>query len=445
MLKKQPLITVYFNKVDYCFYRKSLLFIVYFIACLALIKLFVNLTLPLYAILLGTIMKAFFPLFALATGAFAIGATEFTPMGLLPNIANGLSISIATAGGLITGYAVGVMIGAPIMTLSLGKLTKRHALGLLLLLFIAGNLLAAQADSYWSLMIARLITSLNHGAFFGIGSVVAASLVEKHKQASAVAAMFMGLTIANLVGVPLVTWIGQQYGWRLAFILISGLGFITLIGLLMFLPVMPKGNKPNIKYELGVLTRLPVVLALLTTVFGASALFALYTYIAPFLTNTVHISESHVAVVLVIIGLGFTIGNYLGGKLSSYGIEKTLILFFILLIGSMSVLPLVSNNVYLAVATIFIWSISSFALVPALQIKTMQIAHDAPALVSSVNIGAFNLGNAIGAIIGGIALKYSYNIVPLTTALVGVIGLLLVYSQIKIKKSFSSECCVNSL
>ncbi|QHA71334.1 MFS transporter [Proteus mirabilis] len=390
-------------------------------------------------------MKAFFPLFTLATGAFAIGATEFTPMGLLPNIANGLSISIATAGGLITGYAVGVMIGAPIMTLSLGKLTKRHALGLLLLLFIAGNLLAAQADSYWSLMIARLITSLNHGAFFGIGSVVAASLVEKHKQASAVAAMFMGLTIANLVGVPLVTWIGQQYGWRLAFILISGLGFITLIGLLMFLPVMPKGNKPNIKYELGVLTRLPVVLALLTTVFGASALFALYTYIAPFLTNTVHISESHVAVVLVIIGLGFTIGNYLGGKLSSYGIEKTLIFFFIQLIGSMSVLPLVSNNVYLAVATIFIWSISSFALVPALQIKTMQIAHDAPALVSSVNIGAFNLGNAIGAIIGGIALKYSYNIVPLTAALVGVIGLLLVYSQIKIKKSFSSECCVNSL
>ena len=436
---------MYFNKVDYCFYRKSLLFIVYFIAYLALIKLFTNLTLPLYAILLGTIMKAFFPLFALATGAFAIGATEFTPMGLLPNIANGLSISIATAGGLITGYAVGVMIGAPIMTLSLGKLTKRHALGLLLLLFIAGNLLAAQADSYWSLMIARLITSLNHGAFFGIGSVVAASLVEKHKQASAVAAMFMGLTIANLVSVPLVTWIGQQYGWRLAFILISGLGFITLIGLLMFLPVMPKGNMPNIKYELGVLTRVPVVLALLTTVFGASALFALYTYIAPFLTNTVHISESHVAVVLVIIGLGFTIGNYLGGKISSYGIEKTLILFFILLIGSMSVLPLVSNNVYLAVATIFIWSISSFALVPALQIKTMQIAHDAPALVSSVNIGAFNLGNAIGAIIGGIALKYSYNIVPLTAALVGVIGLLLVYSQIKIKKSFSSECCVNSL
>ncbi|MEQ4923284.1 MFS transporter [Proteus hauseri] len=379
-------------------------------------------------------MKAILPLLALATGAFAIGATEFTPMGLLPNIASGLDTSITIAGGLITGYAVGVMIGAPIMTLGLGRLTKRHALVFLLLLFIIGNLLASQADSYWGLMMARLITSLNHGAFFGIGSVVAASLVEKQKQASAVAAMFMGLTIANLVGVPLITWIGQQYGWRLAFVLISGLGFITLIGLFMFLPVIPKGNKPNIRYELKVLTRLPVVLALLTTVFGASALFALYTYIAPFLINIVHVNESDVAMLLVVIGLGFTVGNYLGGKLSANNIDRTLVTFFVLLILSMLVLPLVSSNLYLTVATIFIWSVASFALVPPLQIKTMQIAHDAPSLVSSVNIGAFNLGNAIGAIIGGIALKYSYNIVPLSAALVGIIGLLLVFSQLKIKR-----------
>lgn len=379
-------------------------------------------------------MKAFLPLLALATGAFAIGATEFTPMGLLPNIASGLDISITTAGGLITGYAVGVMVGAPIMTLGLGRLTKRHALVFLLLLFIAGNLFASQANGYWSLMMARLITSLNHGAFFGIGSVVAASLVEKHKQASAVAAMFMGLTIANLVGVPLITWMGQQYGWRLAFILISGLGFVTLIGLMLFLPVIPKGNKPNIKYELKVLTRLPVMLALLTTVFGASALFTLYTYIAPFLINIVHISEGDVAIILVVIGLGFTVGNYLGGKLSANGIERTLVIFFTLLILSMLVLPLVSNNLYLTVITLFIWSLASFALVPPLQIKTMQITHDAPSLVSSVNIGAFNLGNAIGAVIGGIALKYGYNIVPLSAALVGIIGLLLVFSQFKIKR-----------
>lgn len=379
-------------------------------------------------------MKTFLPLLALATGAFAIGASEFTPMGLLPNIASGLDISITTAGGLITGYAVGVMVGAPIMTLGLGRLTKRHALIFLLLLFIAGNLLASQSDSYWGLMVARLITSLNHGAFFGIGSVVAASLVEKHKQAAAVAAMFMGLTLSNLIGVPFITWIGQVYGWRLAFVLISGLGVVTLMGLLMLLPAIPKGNKPNIKYELKVLTRLPVVLALLTTVFGASALFALYTYIAPFLINIVHVSESDVAMLLVVIGLGFTVGNYLGGKLSAKGIDRTLVMFFILLILSMILLPLVSNYLFLTIITLFIWSVASFALVPPLQIKTMQIAHDAPGLVSSVNIGAFNLGNAIGAVIGGVALKYSYNIVPLSAALVGIIGLLLVFAQYKVKR-----------
>lgn len=379
-------------------------------------------------------MKTFLPLLALATGAFAIGATEFTPMGLLPNIASGLNISITTAGGLITGYAVGVMVGAPIITLGLGRLTQQHALVFLLLLFIAGNLLASQSDSYWGLMVARIITSLNHGAFFGIGSVVAASLVEKHKQAAAVAAMFMGLTLSNLIGVPFITWIGQIYGWRLAFVLISGSGVVTLIGLLMLLPAIPKGNKPNIKYELKVLTRLPVVLALLTTVFGAAALFALYTYIVPFLINIVHVSESDVAMLLVVIGLGFTVGNYLGGKLSAKGIDRTLVIFFILLILSMILLPLISSHMLLTIITLFIWSVASFALVPPLQIKTMQIAHDAPGLVSSVNIGAFNLGNAIGAVIGGVALKYSYNIVPLSAALVAIVGLLLVFSQFKVKR-----------
>lgn len=378
-------------------------------------------------------MKSFLPLLALAAGAFAIGATEFTPMGLLPNIASSLGISIAKTGGLITGYATGVMIGAPIITLGLGRLTKRNALLLLMVLFIIGNLLAANATSYWGLMFARLITSLNHGAFFGIGSVVAASFVEKNKQASAVASMFMGLTIANLVGVPALTWFGQNFGWKLAFVAIFGLGFITMIGLVMFLPKTSQENKPNIMYELKVLTRLPVILALLTTVFGASALFALYTYIAPFLIQVVHVSENHVALLLIIIGVGFTLGNYLGGKLSAWCIEKTLLLFFIILIISMLVLPLVSGNIYLTVLVILIWSISSFGLVPPLQTKTMQIAHDAPGLVSSVNIGAFNLGNAIGAIIGGMSIQYGYNAVPISGALVALIGLLLIFIQMKYK------------
>lgn len=380
-------------------------------------------------------MKSLLPLLALATGAFAIGATEFTPMGLLPNIATGLDISIASAGGLITGYATGVMVGAPIMTLSLGRLTKRNALLLLMVLFIVGNLLAANATSYWGLMIARLITSLNHGAFFGIGSVVAASLVEKHKQASAVAAMFMGLTIANLVGVPSITWLGQNFGWQFAFVLISGLGFITMAGLMMFLPKTSQHTQSNVLYELKVLTRLPVILALLTTIFGASALFALYTYIAPFLIQMTHVPENKVALVLIVIGVGFTAGNYLGGKLSAWCIEKTLLLFFIVLIGSMSILPLVSGNIYLTIAMLLLWSIASFGLVPPLQTKTMQIAHDAPSLVSSVNIGAFNLGNAIGAIIGGMAIKYGYNAVPISGAIVAIVGLLLIFVQMKLKRT----------
>lgn len=374
-------------------------------------------------------MKTFLPLLALAIGAFAIGSTEFSPMGLLPNIADGLHISITTAGGLITGYAIGVMVGAPIMTLWLGRFPKQKALIFLMALFIVGNILAANANSYISLMIARLITSLNHGAFFGIGSVVAASVVPKHKQASAVAAMFMGLTLANLIGVPVITWVGQQYGWKISFALISGLGVITVGGLLLFLPKMPVGQKPNLINEIRVLIRLPVILALLTTVFGAGAMFVLYTYIAPFLINITHVSPKHVALLLVIVGVGFTLGNYLGGKFSDYSIDKTLTLFLTVLIVSMVLLPMVSTHLWGTIAIILVWSIASFGLVPPLQTKTMQIAYEAPSLVSSINVGAFNLGNAIGAIVGGYALQYGYNMVPVSGALVASLGLILVILQ----------------
>jgi DHA1 family inner membrane transport protein len=298
-----------------------------------------------------------------------------------------------------------------------------------MVLFIIGNLLAANANSYLALMVARLITSLNHGAFFGIGSVVAASLVPWHTQASAVAAMFMGLTLANLIGVPTITWVGQQYGWKAAFALISGLGFITVAGLLWLLPTMPMGNKLNIIHEIKVLTRLPVILALLTTVFGAGAMFVLYTYIAPFLINMTHVEPQSVAFLLVIVGVGFTLGNYLGGKLSDYSIDKTLTLFLVVLIASMLLLPLVSSHFGGTMAIILVWSVASFGLVPPLQTKTMQIAYEAPSLVSSINVGAFNLGNAIGAVIGGYALQYGYNMVPIGGAIVASVGLFLLVLQ----------------
>lgn len=378
-----------------------------------------------------------FSLLALAIGAFAIGTTEFSPMGLLPNIAHDLGISIPTAGMLITGYALGVMLGAPFMTLWFGGFARRNALIFLMAIFTVGNLLAAFAPSYMSLLGARLITSLNHGAFFGIGSVVAASIVPAHKQASAVATMFMGLTIANIGGVPLATWVGQNIGWRMSFLAISLLGVITMLALWKALPQGMVAQKPNVKAELKVLTRTPVVLALLTTVLSAGAMFTLYTYIAPSLTEFTHASPAFITFMLVLIGVGFSIGNHLGGRFADLSINKTLIGFFILLIVMMVTFPVLAQSQAGAAIALVIWGAATFALVPPLQMRVMSVAHEAPGLASSVNIGAFNLGNAVGAAAGAVVLDLGlgYNAVSFAGALLAGLGLLLVLFQIKRESS----------
>lgn len=374
------------------------------------------------------------PLLVLAIGAFAIGTTEFSPMGLLPNIAHDLSISIPTAGMLITGYALGVMLGAPIMTLWFGAFTRRNALIILMAIFTIGNLIAAFAPNYMSLMAARLITSLNHGAFFGIGSVVAASVVPANKQASAVATMFMGLTIANIGGVPLATWVGQNIGWRMSFLAISVLGIITMFALWKVLPAGSVGQRPNIKMELKVLIRLPVVLALFTTVFAASAMFTLYTYIAPSLVEFTHASPTFITMMLVLIGIGFSIGNHLGGKFADISMNKTLIGFFSLLIVMMLIFPSLAQTHLGTAIALVIWGAATFALVPPLQMRVMSTAHEASGLASSVNIGAFNLGNAVGAAVGGVVLSLglNYTAVSISGAILATIGLLLVLIQIKL-------------
>ncbi|KAF1013933.1 MAG: Inner membrane transport protein YdhP [Stenotrophomonas maltophilia] len=219
-------------------------------------------------------------LLALAVGAFAIGTTEFTQMGLLPVIAQGVDVSIPSAGMLITAYAVGVMLGAPVMTLALGRFGRRTALMLLMSIFIVGNVLSALAPNYGLLLLSWLVTSLNHGAFFGIGAVVAASLVPKDKQAGAVATMFMGLTIANIGGVPAATWVGQQLGWRLAFGGTAVLGLLAIIALGLALPPSAPGPRPDVRRELKAITHPTVLLAMATTVVGAGAMFTLYTYVA---------------------------------------------------------------------------------------------------------------------------------------------------------------------
>ena len=381
-------------------------------------------------------MKLNLPLLALAVGAFAIGTTEFSPMGFLPQIAENLGISIATAGMLISAYALGVMIAAPFMTLWFGHFSRRKALIILMAIFTVGNLLAAIAPNYWGLMAARIITSLNHGAFFGIGSIVATSVVAKDKQASAVAMMFMGLTIANIGGVPLATWIGQNVGWRMAFALIAVLGVLTMLSLWKALPEGSITQKPNLKAELNVLTRLPVVLALLTTVMSAGAMFTLYTYIAPSLQNISRATPTTITIMLVLIGVGFSIGNHLGGKFADLSLNNTLIGFLILLMLMMLLFPILAKTTLGAGIALVVWGTAAFAVVPPLQMRVMSVAHEAPGLASSVNIGAFNLGNALGAAAGGAVLSMgmSYAAVSMTGAGLTAIGLLLVLLQIKFGK-----------
>ncbi|MFW2103994.1 MFS transporter [Acinetobacter guillouiae] len=382
-------------------------------------------------------MKLNFPLLALAIGAFAIGTTEFSPMGFLPQIAENLNISIPTAGMLITAYALGVMIGAPFMTLWFGRFPRRKALILAMIIFTIGNILAAIAPNYWSLMAARILTSLNHGVFFGIGSIVATSVVPKDKQASAVATMFMGLTIANIGGVPLATWVGQNIGWRMSFAAIALLGVITMLSLWKALPEDKASQRPDVKAELKVLTRLPVVLALLTTVMSAGAMFTLYTYIAPSLQNITHASPMFITLMLVLIGIGFSIGNYLGGKFADLSLTKTLTSFLLLLMVSMLLFPILAQTQIGAALALIVWGAAAFAVVPPLQMRVMSVAHEAPGLASSVNIGAFNLGNALGATAGGAVLSMgmSYAAVSIAGAVLTALGLVLVFIQMKMNKA----------
>jgi len=373
-------------------------------------------------------MKINLPLLALAAGAFGIGVTEFAPMGLLPVIAQDLHVSIPAAGLLISAYALGVMLGAPLMTLTTGKVPRRTLLIGLAAIFTLGNLLSAVSGSYGMLLVARVITSLNHGAFFGVGSVVAASLVPADRRAGAVAAMFMGLTIANVVGVPLATWAGDQLGWRAAFWGIAGLGVVTMAALRLTLPPMPTQGGGDMMAELRVLTRGPVVAALALTVLGSSAMFTVFTYVAPILREETGASLEFVTAMLMTYGLGLTVGNWLGGKFADRSVDRTLIVT----LGGLSIVliafALLMRHPVPTALLVFLWGIASFALVPPLQIRVMAAAADAPNLASSVNIGAFNLGNAIGAALGGgvIAARLGYPAVALAGAATSALGLAMV-------------------
>ncbi|WP_122583726.1 MFS transporter [Pseudomonas viridiflava] len=366
-------------------------------------------------------------LFILALSAFAIGTTEFVIMGLLPDVAADLGVSIPGAGWLVTGYALGVAIGAPFMAMATARLPRKAALVTLMGIFIVGNLLCALASDYDVLMSARVVTALCHGAFFGIGSVVAAGLVPANRRASAVALMFTGLTLANVLGVPLGTALGQYAGWRSTFWAVTVIGVIALIGLIRFLPTNRDEEKLDMRAELAALKGAGIWLSLTMTALFSASMFALFTYVAPLLGDVTGVSPQGVTWTLLLIGLGLTVGNVIGGKMADRKVSSTLIAVFISMAVISTALSWTSAALIPTEITLFLWAVAAFAAVPALQINVVTFGKAAPNLVSTLNIGAFNVGNALGAWIGGSVIAHGLGLtrVPLAAAALAVLALLI--------------------
>ncbi|WP_254621310.1 MFS transporter [Stutzerimonas stutzeri] len=346
-------------------------------------------------------------LLALTLSAFAIGTTEFVIVGLIPTIAGDLGVSLPSAGLLVSLYALGVAVGAPLLTALTGKVPRKLLLLSLMVLFTTGNLLAWQAPGYESLILARIVTGLAHGVFFSIGSTIATSLVSKEKAASAIAIMFTGLTVALVTGVPLGTFIGQQFGWRETFLAVSLLGVIAFIGSLLFVPRNIQHSKPaSLVQQLAVLKQPRLLLVYAMTAIGYGGTFIAFTFLAPILQEISGFGEGAVSLVLLVYGVSVAVGNIWGGKLADRrGPIGALKLIFTLLAVVLFALTFTAGNPWLALATVLLWGAVAFGNVPGLQVYVVrQAEHYTPKAVdvaSGLNIAAFNLGIAGGAWLGG--------------------------------------------
>ncbi|MFS8099693.1 MFS transporter [Lentzea alba] len=379
-------------------------------------------------------------LLALAISAFAIGTTEFVIMGLLPEVANDLGVSIPSAGLLISGYALGVVIGAPLLTVLGGRLPRKKMLTALMGLFIAGNMVSALAETYGVLMSGRVVAALAHGAFFGVGSVVAADLVAPQRKASAIALMFTGLTVANVLGVPMGTALGQELGWRSTFWAVTALGVIGLLGILFLVPRQEQ-QPSNVRSELAVFRNPQVWLALLMTALGFAGVFASFTYIAPMMTEVAGFSSGAVTWLLVLFGVGLFAGNLVGGKAADRSVMKSVMVILTALVVVMTAFVFTAHSMPLAAITIVLFGAAGFATVPPLQMRVMQTAKNAPALASAANIAAFNLGNAGGAWLGGLAIEngLGYTAPNWIGALLATGGLVVAIVSVLLERRVSSR------
>jgi DHA1 family inner membrane transport protein len=365
-------------------------------------------------------------LLALAVGAFGIGTTEFVMMGLLPDVADDLHISIPSAGHLVSAYALGVVIGAPLLAAATARMSRRKVLIALMGLFVAGNALSAFAPDYHWLLVARFVSGLPHGAFFGVGAVVATNLVAPERKARSVSLMFLGLTVANIAGVPVATFIGQHFGWRATFLGVSAIGLAAIASLAFLIPRdHTHGPTGGLRGELAALRSLPVWLALGTTVAGFGALFSAYSYITPMLTDSAGYADSSVTLLLALFGVGATVGNLVGGRLADHSLRGTLFGGLVSLVTVLALFPVLMSAQWSAAVAVTLLGAAAFITGSPLQLMVMEKASAAPSLASSANQAAFNLANAGGAWIGGIALAAGFGTTSpaLAGALLAVLGL----------------------
>ncbi len=351
-------------------------------------------------------------LFALTLSAFAIGTTEFVIVGLIPTIAEQLNVSLPSAGLLVSLYALGVAIGAPVLTALTGKLPRKWLLVGLMALFTVGNLLAWQAPGYESLIVARILTGLAHGVFFSVGSTIATGLVAKEKAASAIAIMFSGLTVALVTGVPLGTWIGQVFGWRETFLVVSLLGLVAMVGSMLLVPGnLPKGAASSVREQLSVLTRKPLLLVYAKTALGYGGAFTAFTFLAPILQQVSGFSAGAVSLILLVYGVSVAVGNIWGGKLADrMSPLPALKLLFAGLAVVLLVLTFTAPHPVLAVLTVLVWGAFAFGNVPGLQVLVVKQAErhtpNAVDVASGLNIAAFNVGIALGSVVGGFVVEH---------------------------------------
>lgn len=346
-------------------------------------------------------------IFALTIAAYAIGTTEFVIVGLLPTVATDLHIDLPLAGLIVSVYALGVTFGAPILTALTGGLPRKPLLLGLMALFIAGNSAAALASGYETLLVARVLSAFAHGVFFSVGSTIAADLVPQDRRASAIAMMFMGLTVAIVTGVPLGTWIGQVFGWRATFAAVAGLGLVAFLGIALLLPSnLSRGETAGLRAQLGVLGSGRLLLVFAMTALGYGGTFVAFTFLAAILERVTGFSQSHVGLILVLYGAAIAVGNIVGGRVADRDPARALIRLFALQALVLLAFAFTATSPILTLVTLAALGFLSFANVPGLQLYVVQLAREhrpgAVDVASAMNIAAFNLGIALGAWLGGV-------------------------------------------